>query len=53
MDFDKPQTVAEALNGVDKLFWLMLSRHNATGEPTISGYDGLLLDIIIIDYQLG
>ena len=26
MDFNKPQTVAEALNSVDKLFWLTLPR---------------------------
>jgi uncharacterized protein YbjT (DUF2867 family) len=35
MDFNKPQTVAEALNGVDQLFWLTLPRPNVTEE--ISG----------------
>lgn len=28
MDFNKPQTIVEALNGVDKLFWLTLPRPN-------------------------
>lgn len=32
MDFNKPQTVAEALNGVDQLFWLTLPRPNVTEE---------------------
>src|SRR5215831_3143943 len=32
MDFNKPQTVAEALNGVDRLFWLTLPRPNVTEE---------------------
>ena len=34
MDFNKPQTIAEALNSVDKLFWLTLPRPNMTEVPT-------------------
>jgi uncharacterized protein YbjT (DUF2867 family) len=30
MDYNKPQTIAEALNNVDKLFWLTLPRPNMT-----------------------
>jgi uncharacterized protein YbjT (DUF2867 family) len=32
MDFNKPQTVSEALNRVDKLFWLTVPRPNVTEE---------------------
>jgi hypothetical protein len=32
--FHSPQTVAEALNSVDKLFWLTLPRPNMTEVPT-------------------
>ena len=34
MDFNKPQTVAEALNSVDKLFWLTLPRPNMDEAST-------------------
>lgn len=34
LDFNKPQTIAEALNSVDKLFWLTLPRPNMTEAPT-------------------
>lgn len=30
MDYNKPQTIAEVLNNVDKLFWLTLPRPNMT-----------------------
>ena len=34
MDFNEPQTVAEALNSVDKLFWLTLPRPSVEEAPT-------------------